>query len=144
MAAALARAALLFASVAAAAAQSNPRPVPGSTSDRGSYEACPQQPSLHCKNGSTCEAGVADFGRHHENLDLQTHEGGYYCKCLPGYIGHECAIHVDDCEGDSGYMPSGLLKSCYYGAKCRTNGSDFFCDCAQLNKDLGPVATKFA
>ncbi|KAL7546826.1 hypothetical protein ACHAWF_010157 [Thalassiosira exigua] len=142
-------------SLHAAAADTSARPVPAdpnsvSNESRGSYNACPQVPSLRCKNGSTCEEGVGDWGRHHENLDLQRHEGGYYCKCLSGYIGHECAIQVDDCDGDSGYDPSdptGVLQSCYHGARCRsTGGADrgFYCDCKELNMDTGPTATKFA
>lgn len=43
----------------------HPRPAPTSTgraptsegwmAERGSFNACPQVPSLHCHNGSTCE-----------------------------------------------------------------------------------------
>ena len=88
------------------------------------------------------------FGEQHEHLGLQKHEDGYYCKCLPGYIGHECGIQVDDCDGDSGYNPSdptGVMKSCYHGSKCHSDGNgSWYCDCKALNEDSGPTATKFA
>ena len=79
---------------------------------------------------------------------MQTHENGYYCKCLPGYIGHECGIQVDDCDGDSGYNPSdptGVLQSCYHGSTCEKGGEKgFYCDCKTLNNDSSPTAMKFA
>ena len=118
----------------------------GSKRDR-EYTQCPQVPSLHCRNGSVCESGVATFGKQHDHLGLQTHESGYYCKCLPGYIGHECAVQVDDCEGETGYNPSdptGSLHSCYHGSTCRTSDSGSYCDCKSLNKSSDPVATKYA
>ena len=136
---------------------SNPRPNSGGDSnipdkwvpDRGSYNACPQQPTLHCHNGSDCAEGESMISKQHSHLNLQTHDGGYYCKCLEGYIGHECRIQVDDCDGDTGYNPSdptGVLTSCYHGSKCRLNGPTGaqYCDCNQLNEDTGPVAKKFA
>jgi len=108
---------------------------------------CPQVPSLHCKNGSTCTEGIASFGKQHDHLDLQTHESGYYCKCIVGFIGHECGIQVDDCDGDTGYNPSdptGVLRSCYHGSTCQSNGNGVYCDCNKLNQDRGPMATKLA
>mmetsp|Transcript_13284 Transcript_13284/g.28898 ORF Transcript_13284/g.28898 Transcript_13284/m.28898 type:complete len:384 (-) Transcript_13284:485-1636(-) len=118
----------------------------GSKRDRA-YAQCPQVPSLRCQNGSVCEAGVATFGKKHDHLGLQTHESGFYCKCLPGYIGHECAIQVDDCEGETGYNPSdptGALHSCYHGSTCRTSDSGSYCDCKSLNKSSDPIAAKYA
>ena len=93
--------------------------------------------------------GVSKVAKQHSHLNLQTHEEGYYCKCLEGFIGHECRVQVDDCDGDSGYNPSdptGELTSCYHGSKCRLNGpmGARYCDCNQLNENSGPVAQKFA
>mmetsp|Transcript_5387 Transcript_5387/g.8978 ORF Transcript_5387/g.8978 Transcript_5387/m.8978 type:complete len:354 (+) Transcript_5387:36-1097(+) len=138
-------------------AQNNPRPAPGTLASSSAAATttagrsrdpitCPQVPTLHCKNGSTCEEGVANFGKHHDHLDLQTHEAGYYCKCIDGFIGHECGIQVDDCS-NSGYTPSdptGVLRSCYHGSQCRTSGAGFYCDCNKLNAEMGSTATKFA
>lgn len=131
---------LLVVAVASAAAQTN---------DEREHTTCPQMPTLHCKNGSQCEEGVADFGRHHDHLSLQTHESGWYCKCIDGYIGHECGIQVDDCEGGTGYDPSdptGVLRSCYHGSSCIVkDGNDgFYCDCDALNARSGPTAQKYA
>jgi len=142
--------------VTTTSAQSNPRPAPGTPASASAAATsaarsrdpitCPQVPTLHCKNGSTCEEGIASFGKHHDHLDLQTHESGYYCKCIDGFIGHECGIQVDDCS-DSGYTPSdptGVLRSCYHGSQCRTSGAGFYCDCDKLNHEMGSTATKFA
>eukprot|EP00584_Thalassiosira_punctigera_P001854 CAMPEP_0172542582 /NCGR_PEP_ID=MMETSP1067-20121228/13166_1 /TAXON_ID=265564 ORGANISM="Thalassiosira punctigera, Strain Tpunct2005C2" /NCGR_SAMPLE_ID=MMETSP1067 /ASSEMBLY_ACC=CAM_ASM_000444 /LENGTH=354 /DNA_ID=CAMNT_0013328853 /DNA_START=12 /DNA_END=1076 /DNA_ORIENTATION=+ len=140
------------------AAQSNPRPIPGTSSstsvpdvhtiNRQDPNTCPQMPTLHCKNGSTCEQGIASWDKRHDHLDLQTHESGWYCKCAPGYIGHECGIQVDDCEGEpGGYDPSdptGVLRSCYHGSQCRSNGNGFFCDCNKLNARSGATGAKYA
>ncbi|EJK48803.1 hypothetical protein THAOC_32369 [Thalassiosira oceanica] len=116
------------------------------TNDRyQAYAQCPEVPSLHCKNGSVCEDGVATFGKLHDHLGLQTHESGFYCKCLPGYIGHECTIQVDDCKGKKRYNPSnptGALHSCYHGSTCRTSDSGSYCDCNSLNKSSDPIDTK--
>ena len=53
-------------------------------------------------NGSTCQEGISKIPAQHSHLNLQTHESGYYCKCIGDYIGHECRIQVDDCDGDTG------------------------------------------
>jgi len=148
---------LILISITSTTLASNPRPNSGGDSnipdkwvpDRGSYNACPQQSTLHCHNGSECAEGESRISKQHSHLNLQTHDGGYYCKCLEGYIGHECRIQVDDCDGDTGYNPSdptGVLTSCYHGSKCRLNGPTGakYCDCNQLNEDSGPVAKKFA
>jgi len=101
---------------------------------------CPQMPSLRCQNGSTCQEGVANFGKQHDHLNLQTHESGWYCNCINGYIGHECQIAVDDCDDRTG-----TVSSCYHGAKCKqTNDANFYCDCDELNRNSGGTATKFA
>lgn len=70
---------------------------------------------------------------------------------MEGFIGHECRIQVDDCDGDTGYNPSdptGTLTSCYHGSQCRStegnNGKSFYCDCAKLNRDTEPMAKKYA
>jgi len=119
----------------------------GQSKDRGSFVTCPQVTSLHCRNGSVCEAGVATFGSQHDHLGLQTHESGYYCKCMEGYIGHECELEVEDCDGDTGYDPSdptGVLQSCYHGSRCQTSDNGFYCDCKTLNESTDPTASKFA
>ncbi|KAL3763603.1 hypothetical protein ACHAW5_009604 [Stephanodiscus triporus] len=121
-----------------------------------SYVVCPQVPTLHCRNGSTCESGMATIHEQHAHLNLQTHESGYHCVCLPGYIGHECQVEVDDCDAVTGYDPSdatGTLRSCYHGSKCRAYSSSsggssaaaqHYCDCESINRMSGPTAQKFA
>eukprot|EP00584_Thalassiosira_punctigera_P010569 CAMPEP_0172533230 /NCGR_PEP_ID=MMETSP1067-20121228/6009_1 /TAXON_ID=265564 ORGANISM="Thalassiosira punctigera, Strain Tpunct2005C2" /NCGR_SAMPLE_ID=MMETSP1067 /ASSEMBLY_ACC=CAM_ASM_000444 /LENGTH=324 /DNA_ID=CAMNT_0013317851 /DNA_START=54 /DNA_END=1028 /DNA_ORIENTATION=- len=104
------------------------------------FEECPQVPTLHCRNRSYCTPGAASFGKSHDHLDLQTQEKGYFCVCQPGFIGHECEIEVDECEGAAAADPS----SCYYGSKCRTSGDGFACDCKKLNEGSGPTDTKYA
>ncbi|KAL7499540.1 hypothetical protein ACHAWT_009076 [Skeletonema menzelii] len=120
----------------------NPRPPPAE------WMACPQAPSLHCANGSVCKEGVASFDSKHDHLNLQTHESGYYCECMDGFIGHECTIEVEDCENSIGYSPSDptgvLLHSCYHGSTCKNFGNGYMCDCDQLNINSAPDATKFA
>lgn len=102
------------------------------------YNPCPQVPTLHCRNGSTCTPGVGSFGGQHEHLDLQTHESGYYCKCKDGFIGHECQLEVDECQGGSG------APSCYNGSKCQSSGGGASCDCNELNRNSGALDTKFS
>ena len=134
--------------------------VSGSLADqRGSYTVCPQVPSLRCRNGSTCLHGTTPIDARHSHLNLQTHESGYHCDCLPGYVGHECQVEVDDCDPVTGYDPSdpsGALRSCYHGSKCRASpsspsmsgggvgGPGLYCDCESLNRASGPTALKFA
>jgi hypothetical protein len=139
--------------------------VSGNLADHGgSYTVCPQVPSLHCRNGSTCLPGsMPPPDARHSHLNLQTHEFGYHCDCLPGYVGHECQVEVDDCDPVTGYDPSdpsGALRSCYHGSKCRasppTSSSSMsgggggggpgglYCDCESLNRASGPTAMKFA
>lgn len=110
------------------------------------FAQCPQVPTLHCRNGSQCTPGIAQFGKQHDHLDLQTHDSEYHCKCKNGFIGHECEIEVDECaenatgkSGDDGGPPS-----CYYGAKCEANGKSVICDCNKLNMASGDTDTKFA
>jgi hypothetical protein len=103
------------------------------------YEVCPQVPSLHCKNGSTCAPGIGFFGKH-DHLDLPTQDSGYYCKCLDGFIGHECGIEVEDCDLGTEADPN----ACYNGSKCRSNGSgENYCDCKGLNEGTDPTELKF-
>ncbi len=120
----------------------NPRPPPAE------WMACPQAPSLHCANGSVCKEGVASFDSKHDHLNLQTHESGYYCECMDGFIGHECTIEVEDCENSIGYSPSDptgvLAHSCYHGSTCKNFGDGYMCDCDSLNLNSAPDATKFA
>mmetsp|Transcript_12607 Transcript_12607/g.26507 ORF Transcript_12607/g.26507 Transcript_12607/m.26507 type:complete len:330 (-) Transcript_12607:92-1081(-) len=113
------------------------------------YTSCPQVPSLKCRNGSTCILGEATFDSKHDSLDLLTHESGYHCDCLPGFIGHECEVQVDDCgtngSGNGGEDPFGsILHSCYHGSSCRQSGSGYYCDCDSLNNESAPMASKFA
>jgi hypothetical protein len=100
----------------------------------GQDTSCPQVPSLHCKNGSTCTPGIASFGKQHDSLNLQTHDSGYHCKCKNGFIGHECEVLVEECSGNSG------APMCYNGAKCKSSGP---CDCKALNQNTGATDTKF-
>ena len=121
----------------------NPRPPPAQ------WMACPQAPSLRCANGSVCKEGVASFDSKHDHLNLQTHESGYYCECMDGFIGHECTIEVEDCENSIGYSPSDptgvLMHSCYHGSTCKNFGNgNTMCDCDELNLNSAPDATKFA
>ncbi|KAL3763602.1 hypothetical protein ACHAW5_009603 [Stephanodiscus triporus] len=101
----------------------------------GEVTTCPQVPSLHCKNGSTCTPGIASFGEQHDHLDLQTHDSGYHCKCENGFIGHECEVLVEECSGNAN------APMCYNGAKCKSSGGT--CDCKALNQDSGATDTKF-
>lgn len=103
------------------------------------YTECPQVPTLHCKNGSTCTPGIASFGEQHDHLDLQSHENGFYCKCPPGFIGHECGVQVDECDGVQQAGPS----SCYHGSACKTNSNGAYCDCIELNSNSDPSDTKY-
>ena len=96
---------LIAATTSLVTADNNPR-ADVSGADRGSYTQCVQVPSLHCHNGSTCQEGISKIAKQHSHLNLQTHESGYFCKCINGFIGHECRIQVDDCDGDTGYNPS--------------------------------------
>jgi len=99
-------------------------------------------------NGSICKQGVASFDSKHDHLNLQTHESGYYCECVDGYIGHECSIQVEDCENSIGYSPSDptgvLTHSCYHGSTCKNFGHGNVCDCEELNSNSAPDAMKFA
>lgn len=126
-----------------AAVQSAPRPavVHGRSTKfiEYNFEICPQVPSLHCRNGSTCAPGIADFGKH-DHLDLRTDEHGYYCKCPPGFIGHECEIEVEDCDVGTQSDP----QACYHGSNCRSSGGDSYCDCEKLNESSDPTDRKFA
>ena len=92
---------LLIAATTSLVTADNPR-ADVSGADRGSYTQCVQVPSLHCHNGSTCQEGISKIPTQHSHLNLQTHESGYYCKCIGDYIGHECRIQVDDCDGGTG------------------------------------------
>eukprot|EP00573_Skeletonema_grethae_P010175 CAMPEP_0201711046 /NCGR_PEP_ID=MMETSP0578-20130828/58943_1 /ASSEMBLY_ACC=CAM_ASM_000663 /TAXON_ID=267565 /ORGANISM="Skeletonema grethea, Strain CCMP 1804" /LENGTH=358 /DNA_ID=CAMNT_0048200095 /DNA_START=31 /DNA_END=1110 /DNA_ORIENTATION=+ len=137
--------AILIAALATgrSALAANPRPPPAQ------WMACPQVPSLHCANGSVCKQGVASFDSKHDHLGLQTHESGYYCECMDGFIGHECTIEVEDCENSIGYSPSDptgvFMHSCYHGSTCKNFGNgNTMCDCDQLNQSSAPDATKFA
>ncbi|KAL9181909.1 hypothetical protein ACHAXT_012252 [Thalassiosira profunda] len=97
------------------------------------YNQCPQSPSLHCRNGSTCRPGVADLSGH-EHLGLQAHEGGFYCACPKGFTGHECQLEVDECDG----------ASCYNGSTCKSTRNGYYCDCNALNDRSEETDTKFA
>ncbi|KAL3816001.1 hypothetical protein ACHAXA_010661 [Cyclostephanos tholiformis] len=119
-----------------------------------SYAICPEVQSLRCRNGSTCLPGASAIDERHSHLNLQTNEDGYYCDCLPGFIGHECQVEVDDCDPVTGYDPSGpegALRSCYHGSKCRTSSSSsssssmqYYCDCESLNRNSASTAQKYA
>lgn len=119
--------------------------------DDGPYIVCPQVPSLHCFNGSTCLEGTSSIDEQHAHLNLKSHESGYYCDCLPGFIGHDCGVQVEDC-GDPADPPSDLtgevLTSCYHGSKCQSSQADaatrYYCDCDALNAVTGPTSTKYA
>lgn len=100
----------------------------------GQITTCPEVPSLHCKNGSTCTPGVASFGSQHDHLALQTHESGYHCKCSNGYIGHECEILIQEC--------SSTQHVCYNGSECQTNNKK--CDCDTLNIESESTDTKYS
>lgn len=134
--------ATLFLVSSSAALASNPRPLPGA------YRSCPQAPSLRCANGSVCKKGEAKFDAKHDHLNLQTHESGFYCECMDGFIGHECTIQVQDCENEIGYSPSDptgiLMHSCYHGSTCKNFGSGNTCDCDELNSSSAPDAKKYA
>lgn len=100
----------------------------------GQIATCPEVPSLHCKNGSTCTPGVASFGSQHDHLALQTHDSGYHCKCSNGYIGHECEILIQEC--------SSTQHVCYNGSECQTNNKS--CDCDALNEESESTDTKYS
>lgn len=111
---------------------------------------CPQVPTLYCHNGSTCISGLATYDpKHISALDtLQTHESGYHCDCLPGYIGHECEIEIDECGNNNGeqYDPTMVTvpHTCYHGSECKSSGDSVYCDCNSLNSKSDPTAAKFA
>ncbi|KAL7504667.1 hypothetical protein ACHAXN_002256 [Cyclotella atomus] len=114
-----------------------------------SYTPCPQVPSLHCQNGSTCIAGTAKFSS--ADLSalpyLQTHEEGYHCQCLPGYIGHECQIEVSSCGGseEEAYDPtSTTISRCYHGSQCKRLSSGHYCDCETINSHTSSTGNKYA
>lgn len=101
----------------------------------GESTTCPEVPSLHCKNGSTCTPGMASFDAKHGHMAtlLQTHDSGYHCKCVNGYIGHECEILVRECSGNAGHV-------CYNGAECASSNS---CNCDALNESSGSTDAKY-
>lgn len=101
----------------------------------GQITTCPEVPSLHCKNGSTCTPGVASFGSQHDHLVLQTHDSGYHCKCPIGYIGHECEIYIQECSSSTQHV-------CYNGSECQSNNKS--CDCNTLNVESKSTDTKYA
>lgn len=101
----------------------------------GQITTCPEVPSLHCKNGSTCTPGVASFGSQHDHLVLQTHDSGYHCKCPIGYIGHECEIYIQECSSSTQHV-------CYNGSECQSNNKS--CDCNAINVESKSTDTKYA
>ena len=129
--------------------------------DNGPYEVCPQVPSLHCYSGSTCLEGTSSIDDKHAHLDLKTNNSGYYCNCLPGFIGHDCRVQVEDC-GDPANPPNIIGEgptSCYHGSKYRNSQVDaaagvsppqpniiprYYCNCDALNAITGPTSTKYA
>ena len=56
------------------------------------YTVCPEVPTLHCKNGSTCTPGIASFGQHN-HLDLQTHDSGEFALLLFQVL-YEALVHL--------------------------------------------------
>jgi hypothetical protein len=102
----------------------------------GPYEVCPQVPSLHCYSVSTCLEGTSSIYDKHAHLDLKTNNSGYYCNFLPGFIGHDCKVQVDDC-GDPADPPEIIGEgptSCYHGSKCRNSQVDAAAGVPPLNQ----------
>ncbi|KAL7477974.1 hypothetical protein ACHAW6_003759 [Cyclotella cf. meneghiniana] len=126
-------------------------PALASTPSRNpSYTACPQVPTLLCRNGSTCIPGQAKYSASDLAAlsHLQTHESGYHCDCLPGFIGHECEIAVSPCGTTSEtYDPTQVtpVHSCYHGSICRRHHDDsYYCDCGVVNTKTSTTGSKYA
>jgi hypothetical protein len=135
-------------SLVAAQGQQGDGVVSGNFMNHGlSYTVYPQVPSLHCRNGSTCQMGISTIHEQHLHLNLQTHNFGYHCNCLPIYTGHKCQVEHPS-------NPTGTLRSCYHSSKHHTllsvllsGGSSEqgqYCNCKSLNQILGPTVQKFA
>eukprot|EP00079_Xenopus_tropicalis_P022360 XP_012814230.1 PREDICTED: lactadherin isoform X3 [Xenopus tropicalis] len=65
-----------------------------------------------CQNSGECQV-LSDSGRGDTFVQ-------YFCKCLPGYEGHNCEINKNHC----------YTNPCKNGGICKHLGDDFSCKCA--------------
>ncbi|KAI1308976.1 Neurogenic locus protein delta [Halotydeus destructor] len=68
------------------------------------YQGCHQGP---CKNNGHCSS-PGPMGT-----------GSYQCTCRPGFVGNNCEVDLDDCQG----------VTCHNGGTCRDGPNDFRCQC---------------
>uniref|UniRef100_A0A673GUK5 Slit homolog 1 protein-like n=1 Tax=Sinocyclocheilus rhinocerous TaxID=307959 RepID=A0A673GUK5_9TELE len=86
-----------------------------------SVSACEGDP---CVNGGSCYSDEARQGFRYTHTRTHTHthtHGGKQCICPPGFVGDDCSVDYNECEG----------HYCQNGALCVDHVAGYTCICPQ-------------